>query len=149
MSKGTLSLRRPSDVIAGLDQYFNKVFNEIGFGEDFDLSFRGYPRLDVYDDGVSLILEASIPGLTKSDVRVDWQNGELCICGDSVVNKERRMENYIHKELHKSTFCRSLKVDEHKFDIEKIDASVENGLLKVIIPRKDISKFETKQIKIK
>ena len=149
MSNG-LSLRRPSDLFSGLDNFFNKAFSDMGFGEEFDLSFKGYPRVDVYDDGGSnLLIEASVPGLSKDNVRVDWQNGELVICGDSVVDKSRNTNNYVHKELHRSTFCRSFKIDERKFDVDKIDAKVDNGLLTINIPRKDLSKFETKKIEIK
>jgi HSP20 family protein len=143
-----LSLRRPSDIFAGFDNYFNKVFSDM-FGEEFEAGFKGYPRVDIYDNHSVLIIEASVPGLSKDNVRVDWQNGGLTICGKSATDESRSSNNYLHKELHRSTFCRSFKVDEHKFDIEKIDAKVENGLLTVTIPRKDVSKFETKRITIK
>ena len=146
----SLSMRKPSDFMAGLDNYFNKVFSEIGFGEEFDLSFRGYPRVDVYDDGgPNLVIEASVPGLTKENVRVDWQNGELVICGESAIDKSRNINNYTHKELHRSTFCRSFKISETKFDVDNINAKVDNGLLTITIPRKDVSKFETKRIEVK
>ena len=145
----SLSLRRPSDIFSGLDNFFNRAMSDLGFGEEFELDFRGYPRLNVYDNGVNLLIEASVPGLTSKDVRVDWQNGALTICGQSVVDKSRNVNDFIHRELHQSNFCRSLRVDQLKFDVDKIEAKVENGLLTVNIPRKDVSKFETKQIEVK
>lgn len=148
MSSLALSVRNPADIFGNFETLFNQVYNEF-HGCDFELSYKGYPRVDIYDADNELLIEASVPGLTKDEVRVDYQRGYIVICGDSTVDKTRNLEKYQHKELHRSTFCRSFRVSQDKFDIDKIDAKVENGLLKILIPKKDISKFETKQIKIK
>ncbi|MEM4363940.1 MAG: Hsp20 family protein [Candidatus Diapherotrites archaeon] len=34
-------------------------------------------------------------------------------------------------------------------DIDKVDAKLENGVLKIVIPKKELPEFKTKQIEVK
>ena len=140
--------RTPTDMFARFDEMANKLFSE-AFGQDLEIKFGGYPRLDLYDDLKELVIEASVPGLTKDDVSVEWSNGILTIYGESSSDKSRDVKNYKHKELHRSRFSRSMRLDEFKYDVENIDASVKEGLLTVRVPRRDISKDEIKKINVK
>lgn len=148
MSKNGLSVfRTPNDMFARVDEMVNKVFSDV-FGNDLEMA-GSYPRLDIYDNGPEMLLEVAVPGLTKDNVSIEYSNGELTISGKSVEDKSRNHKMYKFKELHKSSFYRSMSIDERTFNVNAISADVVNGLLTVKLPRLDISQKEIKRIEIK
>ena len=45
--------------------------------------------------------------------------------------------NFIHREIHRSAFSRWFSVDEEVYDVGKIDASLDEGILSISIPKKE------------
>lgn len=148
MSRNLSLYRTPMDLFAGVDEMMNKVFSQV-MGDDFESSFKGYPRLDVYDNEVEVVIEAAVPGLKKEDVHIDWCNNYLTIHGQSTVDKSRNEKGFKHKELHRSSFNRTLRLDESTFDVNKINAEVNDGLLTVKVPRLNITSKLVKTITVK
>lgn len=105
-----------------------------------------YPKLNIQNSETEYLVEAAVPGLTKEDVRVEYANGMLTISGASKQDESVTKNGYVVRELHKSSFSRSITVDEEVCDVENISAEVENGVLSVKIPKKIIDKSETKRI---
>jgi HSP20 family protein len=120
----------------------DRIFDEI-FGPEFAKSFgveffdkQAYPRIDVVDIGDSVSIEAEIPGLTKHDVSVDVENYVLTIKGNKQLKSEADDEKtYIRREIKRSSFSRSLTLDEG-YDVDKISADFDHGILKVNVPKR-------------
>jgi HSP20 family protein len=81
-------------------------------------------RIDVYENESELLLLADLPGVPAEglDVRVD--NGELTIEG-------RRGEAGREKEKYKRVFA----LDDAGFDLDKIAARQQNGVLELRLPK--------------
>ncbi len=82
-------------------------------------------------------MELAAPGMTKEDFKVTL-NEE----GDLVINMEKKQENneekkhghYLRREFSYSKFQQTMLLPDDA-DKEKINAQVENGVLKVNIPK--------------
>jgi len=133
---------------------FDSLFDDIiqkalpSFTQEFGISFFGnnsYPKVDVIDHDSKLEIQAEIPGLSKDDVSVDLEQNVLSIVGSNRNSKSDVPVKYIRKELKRSNFKRSFKLNDN-FNLSKIKAEFENGLLCISIPKKTPDK--PKKIKI-
>jgi len=110
-----------------------------------------YPRLNIYNKDSNLVVEATVPGLAKEDVKVtlDDETKVLTISGQNSQNKQVDEDDYYMREITKSAFSRSLQLpsDLKTEDCEKLKASFKDGLLKIEIPYKEVKK-KVKQIAI-
>lgn len=105
-----------------------------------------YPRINVQNLETEYTIEAAVPGLTKDDVQVDYVDGVLTISASSQNEKDEEANGYVVRELHKSSFSRSLNVDPDQCDVEAIEAGVNDGILTVKIPKKALDKPPNKRI---
>ena len=93
-----------------------------------------YPRVDIRETRESVTLDATVPGLRKEDVTIDYEGGHLKISADKQVDSPH---DFVHREIHRSAFSRYFSVDEEVYDVGKIDASLTDGILSITIPKKE------------
>lgn len=154
-SNGFGNFLAPRDMFSRVEQVFkdtwdNTLLDFFGDRNELDLSKVGYPRIDAYNKDNNLYIEATIPGLSKENVDVSWDNNILTISGKSSNSNEVSKENFHIKEIHKSSFKRSFKLNAEDYELDKINASVNNGILKLQIPcKKKEVKDTVKRIEIK
>lgn len=102
-------------------------------------------RCDIYEKDNNYIIEADIPGFNKEDISVEINDD-----GYLTINALKRMENnveeknYLHRERSYGKYQRSFYVG----DIDKVDASFDNGILKIVVS-KIIKKNNKRIIEIK
>lgn len=119
------------------------------FGEGM-LKNYSYPRINMLDDGTSLHIEATVPGLTKEHVDVEYKDGQLVITGVSQNTQEdEKKGEYFYREVHKRAFTRTLAINPSDYDVTQIDAKLEHGMLYISIPRTQPVDTEAKKIEIK
>lgn len=98
-----------------------------------------------YDDKYQLDLE--LPGFAKEDITADLKDGYLTVRGthkEETVDKDEKAR-YIRKERFNGTCERQFYVGEG-ITQEDIKASFNNGVLKILIPKKEETpKLEDKQ----
>jgi HSP20 family protein len=102
-------------------------------------STGNYPRLNYYRSDIdkSYYIEATIPGLTKSDISIEWDKDYLTIKYDKSNKVEKNNHKYYVREIHQSSFSRGVWIPKYYFDIDTIKATVENGLLKIRVQFND------------
>lgn len=118
------------------------------FGDDFFTNSRGVnlPTTDVYtNDGKELIVEAHLPHYGQDDVDIHIDNGSLVIQAERHEKEEDKNKKYVVRESA-SSFYRRIRLPE-RADAGKIEAHMENGLLKIAVPFKELP--EPKKIAIK
>jgi len=126
---------------------FRDVFGEDFFAPFFEGEGRWYPEVDMYEDREGVTLEAEVPGVRKEDLKVEYQNGMLTVSGERKEERKKEGERgFISRERRYGTFSRSFRISEDLFDVQRIKATYDNGLLKVQIPRKKVP--ETKAVEI-
>lgn len=109
----------------------------------------GKMKCDIYEKEGIFYLEMDIPGLDKSDVDIQIDDNDyLTITAEkSSSNEENDEKNYIRKERTYGKYQRSFYVGN--IDKNGIEASFENGILKVVMPKKEEEKILTQKIEIK
>ena len=151
LSKHVPTLR--DEFLIPFDSLFDKVVGQAfpNFGQEFGVNFFGnssYPRVNVADHTKEIRIEAEIAGLDKDDVSVEYADGLLTISGDKKTEIQDPDVTYVYKELKRSSFKRSFKVDEHTLQVDNISAKFDNGILNVSIPKKEVVETKAKKVKI-
>jgi HSP20 family protein len=106
------------------------------------------PSLNIIEENDKYRLELAAVGLDKDDFKIDLHNNILTISAEKKDEKEEKDKKYLRREFSYCSFKRSFTLPEH-VDADKIEANYKNGILNVIIPKKEEAKEkEPKSIKI-
>ena len=117
------------------DNLFNDFFNTVS-RSPFTARHQksNYPRVDIRETREAVTLDATVPGLRKEDVSIDYEDGQLKISADKQADSPH---DFVHREIHRSAFTRYFSVDEEVYDVGKIDAGLTDGILSITIPKKE------------
>lgn len=125
---GDLDFRK----LANLDDIFFSTFSDYN-----------KPAIDIIEEKDSYVAKADIPGFTKENIDISVENNILTIKGEQ---KEEENKSYIRKERKYASFSKSIQL-EKDIDSNNIKASMKNGVLELILPKKT-KKSEIKKITI-
>ena len=118
-----------------IDNLFNDFFNTVSRTPFNTVNQKSnYPRVDIREDRESVTLDATVPGLSKEDVSIDYEDGHLKISADKQI---REGDDFIHREIHRSAFSRWFSVDEEVYEVNNINANLADGFLSITIPKKE------------
>ena len=118
-----------------IDNLFNDFFNTVSRTPFNTVNQKSnYPRVDIREDRESVTLDATVPGLRKEDVSIDYEDGHLKISADKQI---REGDDFIHREIHRSAFSRWFSVDEEVYEVYNINANLADGILSMTIPKKE------------
>ncbi len=137
--RDTLSLRN------AMDRLFEDSFVTPHFGWLAPASAAGM-ALDVYETKEQVVVKAALPGVKPDDTQVTITGDTLTIRGESKVEKEIKEENYIRKERSLGSFARSVTLPAG-LKADKAEATFENGVLTLKIPKSE--EVKPKSIKVK
>lgn len=141
MSRIVVSNSNFLDMFNGIiDDMLNDVHKRQNGGLDAFVSKESYPRLNISEDDDRAYIEATVPGLKKSEVTVDYKDGQISISGEASSKNEKSGGSSLLKEIRQSKFSRCISVDESIYDPKTINASLEDGILSVSIDRKQEAK---------
>lgn len=114
------------------------IFNDFFDNDWMVRSNATAPAINVLENEKSYDIELAAPGMTKEDFKVTLDED-----GDLVINMEKKAEtnegekkhgHYLRREFSYSKFQQTMLLPDDA-DKEKINAQVENGVLKVNIPK--------------
>ena len=81
------------------------------------------------------------PGMKKEDFKIELENNLLTISSEKTIEPEQDEGNrYSKKEYSYESFQRSFTLPKEVVDADKIQARYENGLLHLVIPKKEEAK---------
>ena len=90
--------------------------------------------LDIYYDQEGIYFEIACTGLTKEDINIEIESDVLRISYAKPKDEDTKdLSGYIYHGLSRKSFSLGYKIAP-KFDLNKIKAEMENGLLKLNIP---------------
>ncbi len=114
---------------------------------DFDDLFDILPvrkdnrmKCDIYEKDNKYFIEMEVPGFNKEDIDISLKEGYLTVKAEKKMSNEEKDENkkYLRKERNYIKTERSFNLGN--IDEENIDASFENGVLKIEIPKVEENK---------
>ena len=115
------------------------------FEREFNQSL---PAINITEEAKGFAIELAAPGYKKSDFKITAEEGVLTISAEKQEEKNEEKKRYTRKEFSYESFTRSLQLPENSLP-EKIDAKYEDGILKLVLPKKEIAApKEKKEIKV-
>jgi HSP20 family protein len=118
-----------------------RMFGELGIGRPwppFALfaptreELTWIPNIEVEQPDGKLFVRADLPGLTKSDVKVEIADEVLTIEGERKHEEKKKTEGYYRSERSYGRFCRSIALPERtKADTAK--ATFKDGVLEIVL----------------
>jgi HSP20 family protein len=128
---------------------FNDLLNEFPVAaRSFGQEIFAFPQTNIYETPDGYHLELNAPGRSKEDFKIQVEQGLLTISFEKKEESAQTDEyKTIRREFDFKSFKRSFSVDD-KIDVEGIQAKYENGILKLLLPKKEESKQSTRQINI-
>lgn len=127
-----------------LDGVFDDFFTPMKGDEFSKMKCDIYLKDDVYT------MEMDIPGFDKQDVKIEVDDNDyLTITAEKSTSNDSEDDdkNYVRKERFYGKYQRSFYVGD--IDKDNIDATFENGILKVTMPKKEEEKSSKKTIEVK
>lgn len=138
------------------ENYFPSIFDRF-FNNDlmdwknsnFSSTNTSLPAVNVLETNDEFVIELAAPGMNKNDFKVNFKNNVLTISSERKGEKEEKNENYTRKEFSYQSFQRSFTVSENSVLGEKISANYNNGILNIVLPKRDeIKPQPEREIKI-
>lgn len=133
-----------------MDNFFNNDRFLLDLNGSFpDITFDNLlPDANIVEHKNEFQIELAAPGLDKKDFNIEIRNGILSISAEKEEESKSEDKNYLTKEFSYNSLYRSFTLPE-SIKTEKIDAKYENGILKVMLPKSEVSISEpSKQIKV-
>ena len=136
----------PFRELSSLQNRVNSLFQDYGRSGQDELTTGSFvPAVDVYEDEHKVTLKLEIPGVNQEDVDVQLENNTLTVRGERKFEKEEKEENFHRIERRYGNFVRSFTLP-NTIDTENVQASYENGVLKIELSKR--AEAKPKQIKV-
>lgn len=137
-------IRRNGNTFNPLPALFDDFFNRDLFNwnnTNFSDTNTTVPAVNIKETAENYEVEVAAPGMLKEDFKVQLDGNVLTISSErSYENEEKKEERYSRREFSYQSFQRTFTLQKDVMDIDKIEAKYENGLLHLIIPKKEEAK---------
>lgn len=127
---------------------FNDIFESVL--EDNFFSTRrmsNVPSVNISDSPDAYHIELAAPGLRKEDFKVNVERDMLTISTEKKTESSEGDKSYTRREFNYAAFTRSFTLPESA-DVDRIQASYHEGVLKLHLPKKEEAKAISRQIEI-
>jgi len=117
-----------------------EFFNGDLFPRFFDNDARqSLPAVNIIEGKDDYRIEVAAPGLHKEDFKVNLENNVLTVSSEKEEKQESNEEKVMRKEFSYYSFSRSFTLPM-TVNAEKISATHKDGILQIMIPKKDEAK---------
>jgi HSP20 family protein len=120
------------------------------FGNSRNIDFieTRIPLCDILDKGDRYSISLEVPGIQKDKIEVKATEEYITISGIDEKKNEEKEDNYVLNERTYRSFSRKIPFPENIVP-SKVDATVENGILKIEVPKQKPTSIEETKIKIR
>ncbi len=133
----------PFEELRRMQERFNRLLEEFGkFPEVREL--RVSAPVDVIDEGEQIKVVADLPGFSKEDLEIYFEDGDLVIKAERKDEFEERKGEYLRRERRMGRIFRRISLPAG-IDENAVKAKYNNGVLEITIPKE---KKERKTVQI-
>ncbi|MBF0100623.1 MAG: Hsp20/alpha crystallin family protein [Desulfobacterales bacterium] len=130
-----------------LQKEMNKLFQNY-FGEEFyPYITHVYPPVNLYEDNENLYLTCEIPGVSPNDIDIHVERESIQLKGERKIETEAKDGQYHRRERESGKFLKKISLPI-RINTEAVKASIENGVLKVAMPKAEEVKPKKIQVKL-
>ncbi len=136
----------PDREMTSLREAMNRLLEDSFVMSDLDWGGTREARLpvDVYTTPDEIVVVAAVPGLEPEDVAITFEGDTLTIRGQFPERLEN--VNYVMAERFHGSFVRTLQLNV-PVEADKIEATFENGVLKLVLPKAEAIKPRVIKVK--
>ena len=87
---------------------------------------NGLPATNILNNEDDFVIELAVPGMNKSDFKIDVDNDVLTISSEEITESEKVEANYTQREFYHKSFKRSFSLPE-----------ITDSVLAISIPKKE------------
>ena len=124
----------PSTFDGFVDRFFND--GQPGLKTGFN------PKTDIAETDNGFEIQLAVPGMNKEDFTIDLKDGRLSISGERKFEQKKDEKNYYSIQTEYGSFRKSFQMPDN-INEKKINASYENGILNISIPKDKEKKRES------
>jgi HSP20 family protein len=128
----------PWQELENMNRQLGSLFDDSHFGISTDAG-QWTPRVDIRETEDALLVQAELPGIEKKDVHLEVKNDVLTLSGERRYEKDVKEENVHRVERAYGKFYRSFSLPGN-VDAGKVDASMDHGVLKIRLPKRESAK---------
>jgi len=121
------------------DEVFNRSISDF-VGSDFVMNM---PSVNIVENEAGYRLDLAAPGLTKDEFKIDIEKDRLFVSAQKETAEEKVEGKFTRKEFNYNSFKRSFFLPK-SIDREAIEANYENGVLSIVLPKKEEVVIEEK-----
>jgi HSP20 family protein len=132
----------PFRELKGVEAEFDRIV-----GQTFPKS-AWVPALDIRETDDRFEVTADLPGVSSDDVEVTFEDATLMIRGEREFSRNQDEGRYHRIERSYGSFARSVRLPRVA-DSERIEASFDDGVLTVLVPKREEAKPRTIEVKAK
>lgn len=137
----------PSREFSSLWNAFDRMFEDSYMTPPEEQARSWGLALDVAENANAYVVKASVPGVKPEDIEVTLEKNVLTISGESRADESINTEEYRLRERRYGTFSRSLRFPA-EVNSDSIDASYENGVLTLTVPKSEAVKPRKIEIQV-
>lgn len=144
----TLKPYSPFAELGELRDRLDRVFGDL-FQDLTDKDRRTWRlSVDVIEEDDRYKVLADLPGFKPDDVKIEVEDDVLSISGEHQESEEQKEQDYVRRERRYGSFSRSLALPPG-VSADDIEATFENGVLEVSIPKPKAEEKPAKKVEIK
>ncbi|MEI6764518.1 MAG: Hsp20/alpha crystallin family protein [Bacteroidota bacterium] len=102
------------------------------------------PAANIAETENGFELELAVPGIDKDNFKLSVENNVLTVSSEKEETKEQPEKNFTRKEFVYGSFSRSFTLPR-SIDTDAISAAYTNGVLHVMLPKKEEAKAQPKK----
>lgn len=103
-------------------------------GRTRDAEFAIRPAADIFENAEGITLQLDMPGVSKDRLRVQADRNSLTVEGNAQFEMPSGMEA-LYADLRATLYRRSFALSS-ELDVENIDASLQDGVLTLRVPKR-------------
>ena len=130
-----------------MNRLFQEVLSRQRGQEELETGQWG-PAVDIFESGDSIILRADLPGIEQSEIEIRVDDNTLLLRGDRKLPGDERPEDFHRSERPHGPFLRSFSLPQ-SVDQAGIRATHKNGVLELILPKRQETKSKAIRVEVK
>ena len=137
-----------------MDHMFEDFFNRRFFAPTWmpRMQFNGLTDMstsvDMFEDGADLVVKAEMPGMKKEEISIDFSGDVVTISGEKKSEEKTERKDYYRVERSFGSFCRKLRLPV-EIEVDKTNATFNDGVLEIRMPKCEDEKKKGKKIVVK
>ncbi|AMR33393.1 heat-shock protein [Mucilaginibacter sp. PAMC 26640] len=129
--------------------FFNDVFDSI-LNDSFigDRLVARVPAVNIAENDNEFHIELAIPGLKKEDFKIALDKDVLSVSAEKKAENNQETKKYSKREYSYNSFVRSFTLPDSA-DYAKIEADYTDGILTLIVAKREEAKYQSREIAVK